>query len=351
MITPDDIRRQAGLRGEELLHAEKAAQQDELNYLSAAAFEQFDVRHEDLSRLNQLIDKRVGGKGALFQTVLISLFCGLFTGISVFFVIFHKNQTHPSVYQAIMPDEPGKSLNTVSAIDTVFPQPLQPVAPKEEEHYSSVSNQAQELVIPMESPEPMSSKSVNLPETRPDREEDIIFSFSPNAPVIFISNLKVTNYRLYYFKHSQSIDLSVNSGLAAQYESRASVEHVYLNHSESFLAHKIIQRAMKLFNTRQYTNCIEELEMLYEFNKNDANAQFYLGMCYYLTGKYTTAQLFFQKNLDNENNIFHQESDFYQAMCLLQTKQTDKALTQLQAIVNARGFYSERAQEVIVRQK
>ena len=351
MITPDDIRRQAGLRGEELLQAEKTAQQDELSYLSATAFEQFDVSHEDLSKLNRLIDKRAGGKGTLFQAVLISLFCGLFIGISIFFVIFHKNQIHPSVYQAVIPDEPKKTPNLVSATDTVFPQPVQVVAKKEEEHYSSVTNQAQEPVALMESPEPMSSKSVNLPEASPNQEEDIILSFSPNAPVIFISNLKVTNYRLYYFKHNQSVDLSVNSGLAAQYESKASIEQVYLNRSESFLAHKIVQRAMKLFNTKQYTNCIEELEMLYEFNKNDANAQFYLGMCYYLTGKYTTAQLFFQKNLDNENNIFHQESDFYQAMCFLQTKQTDKALAQLQAIVNAKGFYSERAQEVISRQK
>jgi hypothetical protein len=38
-------------------------------------------------------------------------------------------------------------------------------------------------------------------------------------------------------------------------------------------------------------------------------------------------------------------------MCLLQSKQTDKALAQLQSIVNGKGFYSERAQEVISNQK
>lgn len=351
MITPDDIRQQAGLKGEQRLQAEKAMQQDELSYLSSVAFEQFDVSRDDLNRLNRLIDKRAGGKGPALQAVLISLFCGLFIGISVFFVIFHKNQTHPSVYQAITPDEPKKAASPVLAADTVFPEPVQPIAKKEEEHFSSVSNQAQEPVAMMESPEPMSSKSVNLPEAAPAPEEDIILSFSPNAPVIFISNLKVTNYRLYYFKQNQSIDLSVNTGLPAQYDSKADIEHVYINRSESFLAHKIVQRAMKLFNAKHYTNCIEELNMLFEFNKNDANAQFYLGMCYYLTGKYNTAQLYFQKNLDNENNIFHQESDFYQAMCLLQTKQTDKALAQLQSIVNAKGFYSGRAQEVISKQK
>lgn len=351
MITPDDIRQQAGLSGEQRLRSQKAMQQDELSYLSGLAFEQFDVGKEELEKLNARIDKRVGGKGSYFQAVLISLFCGLFIGISIFFVLFHKSQTHPSVFQAIEPEKPKETMNAVTSTDTVFPEVMQALPQKEEEHYNSTVNQALEPAVVMEAPEPMSSKTVVLPETAPDKEEDIILTFSPNAPVVFISNLKVTNYRLYYFKQNESIDLSINTGLAAQYESKAHVENIYINRSESFLAHKIIQRAMKLFNAKHYTNCIEELTMLYEFNKDDANAQFYLGMCYYLTGKYSTAQIFFQKNLDNENNIFHQESDFYQAMCLLQTKQTDKALAQLQSIVNAKGFYSERAQEVISKQK
>lgn len=350
MITPDDIHQQAGLTGEERLRAQKAMQQDELSYLSGLAFEQFAVGKEEIDKLNRQIDKRAGGKGSYFQAVLISLFCGLFIGISIFFVLFHKSKTHPSVFQAIEPDKPKEALNTVNTSDTVFPEVVQAI-PKKEEHYNSTVNQAQEPAVLMESPEPMSIKAVDLPQTAPAQEEDIILSFSPNAPVVFISNLKVTNYRLYYFKQNESIDLSINTGLAAQYESKTHVENVYINRSDSYLANKIIQRAMKLFNGKYYVNCIEELTMLYEFNKGDANAQFYLGMCYYLTGKYSTAQVFFQKNLDNENNIFHQESDFYQAMCLLQTRQPDKGLAQLQSIVNAKGFYSERAQEVISKQK
>jgi tetratricopeptide (TPR) repeat protein len=309
------------------------------------------VHNEDLEKLNRLIDKKTGKAPGNFNTILVSLLSGLFIGVSIFFVIFQKSKTHPSVFQLQEPDQPKELRNISLATDTIFPETVQ-IAPKpEEEHYNSVINQAEEPVVIMESPEPMSSKAITLPETPVNEEEDIILSFSPNAPVVFISNLKVTNYRMYYFKQTQSIDLSVNTGVAAQYESNANVEHLYVNRSESYLANKIIQRAMKLFSTRHYVNCIEELDMLYQFNKNDANAQFYLGMCYYLTGKYTLAQSYFEKNLDNDNNIFHQESDYYQALCLLNTRQTDKALEQLQSIVNAKGFYSSRAQEVISKQK
>ena len=111
-----------------------------------------------------------------------------------------------------------------------------------------------------------------------------------HAPVIFIDNLKVTNYRLYYFKQSEAIDLSINTGVAAQYANKADVEKSVMNSSNTYLAHKVIRKAMKLFNTKNITNCIEEVTILYNYNKDDANAQFYLGMCYYQLGKYSIAQ-------------------------------------------------------------
>lgn len=351
MITPHDIRHVDGLTGEERLRTQKAMQQDDLSYLAALAFEQVEVSNEELNSLRSRIDQRSGGKGAAFQTVLIALFVGLFIGISVFFVIFHKNQTHPSVYQPLEPEPSTRSLNTPLASDTIFPVMPQPAPTEETEHFSSVNNQ-----VPVASPgapevaEQMSNNPVLLPEID-EPEEDIILSFSPNAPVIFISNLKVTNYRLYYFRQNQAVDLAINTGVAAQYESKADIERSYVNRSENFLAHKIIQRAMKLFSTKHYANCIEELTMLYEFNKSDANAQFYLGMCCYLSGKYPAAQAYFQKNLDNENNIFHQESDFYQALCFLQTNQKEKGTSQLKSIKDAKGFYSTRAQEVLASMK
>ncbi len=348
MITPNDINNDSHLSKEQRLKLEKMMQQDELNYLSSVAFEQFNVNNSDLDKIHQLIDKKTKGPSQSFNTAMISLLCGLFIGISVFFVIFQKSKTHASVFQFIEPDKAYTSLNKVTASDTVFPKIEQPVE-KIIEHYSTTIDQPEEAIT-VEAPETMSSKTITLPESNTETTEDIIFSFSPNAPVLFINNLKVANYRLYYFKQNQSINLSINTGLAAQYESNESIDKSRLNASDSYLAHKIIQHAMKLFNLKHYVNCIEELNLLYEFNKNDANAQFYLGMCYYLTGKYTLAQTYFQKNLDNDTNIFHQESEFYLAMCLLNTNETEKALEQLKSIVNSKGFYSLRAQDVMSKQ-
>ena len=348
MLNPKDISDHTSLPKEQQKALEKKMQQDDLSYLSSVAFEQFTVSYSDIEMLHKKIDKKTGRDFRSFNTVFVSVLCGLFIGISVFFVIFQKSKTHPSVFQSFDDEEQivKKLDNPVSATDTVFP--VIKSKPEIVEHYNTITNVAEKIET-VDLPEILPIQSATLPSEK-EEEKDIILQFIPNAPVIFINNLKVTNYRSYYFKRSEAIDLSLNTGLSAQYESAANIEHATLSRSNAYLAHKIIQKAMRLFNGKNIANCIEELNLLYTFNNDDANAQFYLGMCYYQTGKYALAQNFFQKNLDNENNIFHQESEFYTAMCLLNTKQTEEAIKQLQSIISNKGFYSVRAQEVLNKQ-
>jgi tetratricopeptide (TPR) repeat protein len=342
MLNPQDISNYNNLSKSEKQVLEKDMQHDDLSYLSSLAFEQFKVSDSEITKLNSLLDKKKGSSNSSFNTIFISLLCGLLIGISIFFVIFQKSKNHPSVYQSIEEEQAAKKLNNnVTETDTVFPV----IEHKVVEHYNTIAEKIEEEPI-SEMPEMLPSKPVSLPVIE-DKEEDIVFAFTPNAPVVFISNLKVTNYRMYYFRQSEAIDLSINTGVAAQYGSKAEIEKPMMNSSNTYLAHKVIAQAMRLFNSKHIVNCIEELAILYKYNKDDANAQFYLGMCYYQLNKFGIAETYFQKNLDNVNNIFHQESEFYQALCFLNLKQTDEAIKQLQTIVNNKGFYSERAKETI----
>lgn len=346
MLNPNDIIKYNKLTNEQKKALEKKMQATDLNYLSSVSFEQFNVTTHEIEELNQLVDRKTKGGSGVFNTVFISVLCGLFIGISIFFVIFQKSKNHPSVYQSIEEEKAQHKLeNFITAIDTVFPK----IETKNVEHYNTIVNNAVEMAEP-EMIETLPSKPLDVNLSEQENEKDIIFQFTPNAPTIFIHNLKITNYRLYYFKQNQSINLSSNLGLSAQYGNASDIEKTNLNTSNVQFAHKIIQKAMRLFNSKNNVNCIEELSVLYEYNPDDANAQFYLGMCYYQLGKYAIAQTYFQKNLDNLNNIFHQESEFYQALCLLNLKQTDEATKLLQYIANNKGFYSERAKETINKQ-
>lgn len=346
MLHPSDISNYKTSTKEKKHSIEKIMQETDLNYLSSVSFEQFDVSEKEIDQLNSLIDIKISRGPGSANTIFIALLCGLLIGISVFFVLFQKSKNHPSVYQSLDEEKAALALqNNISPHDTLFPVlKVKPV-----EHYRTIDNSAPDEQITEEPLEMLPSKPLTLSNEK-ETEEDIVFKFTPNAPVIFIHNLKVTNYRMYYFKYNESIDLSINMGLSAQYGSNADIERQQLNRSNSYFAHKIIQKAMWLFNSKNTVSCIEELSLLYDFNPDDANAQFYLGMCYYQLGKYSLANRYFQKNLDNINNIFHQESEFYQALCLLNTNQSSEAAKQLQNIISNKGFYSIRAKEILDKQ-
>jgi tetratricopeptide (TPR) repeat protein len=351
MININDINKQKALSNAEKQAFEKKMQQDDLSYLASVAFEQFAVNQVDIDGLHLLIDKKSKPSFNQFNTVFISVLCGLLIGVSVFFVIFQKNKTHPSVYQSFQEEvfNEHKLNKVVNAEDTLFPLISNDVKPNEIEHFT-INESAVNIEKTEEAPETLPTKKGSLDAIETEDNQELILQFIPNAPVVFINNMKVTNYRLYYFKRNEGINLAINTGVSAQYENSSNIERTILSKNSTYFAHKIIQRAMRLFNSKDYTSCIEELNLLYDYNKDDANAQFYLGLCYYQLGKHALAQSFFNKNLDNAINIFHQESEFYEALCLLKTNQLELGKIQLHRIVDNKGFYGDRAKEVLEKQ-
>ena len=315
MINSNDINNSQSLSNAEKRAFEKKTQQDELSYLSSVAFEQFGINHADIEGLNKRIDKKVKPNWTQFNTVFVSVLCGLLIGVSVFFVIFNKSKNHPSVYQQQQEEESVnyKTNPSINATDTVFPTMNQTKALKKVEHFNVNENTAVEQ-NDLESLEMLPKKTSPTELAEVDDNQELILQFIPNAPVVFISNMKVTNYKLYYFKRNEAVNLSVNTGVLAQYENNPNLENLAAQKNSAYFAHKIIQRAMRLFDSRDYIACSDELTFLYKFNKDDANAQFYLGLCYFQLGKFSIAQSFFNKNADNSINIFHQESAFYEAL-------------------------------------
>ncbi len=348
----------------DLFLLQKEEQKDELSYLSGLAFEQFVFDDNDLDSITQRINKKMENNVGLrrfdsaqrssqsqlgvkkqtgFTTVFISLLIGLFIGVSVFFVLFNKSKNHASVYQNLANENEllKKALNNrVVATDTVFNIP-QNSSTELKEHFTTQD----ELIIEpktVDEFENLEPKTVTLPVSDVELKDEITHSFIPNAPVLFISDLKVANYKTYYFKQNQSIDLALNNGLSAQYENESQLQKVQRNRNSNYFAHVMVQRAMKLFNQKQFDACIEELKGLYDYNKEDANAQFYLGMCYVEKQQYQQALILFENNLENDVNIFHQEAEYYKAICLLKTNKLEQAKQLFQKIKSNNGFYASR---------
>ncbi len=324
---------------------QKEFHDNDLNYLSSVAFENGSFSEADSNELTKLIDKRSGkssfGSGL---TIFLSLVCGIFIGITLFFVWDEKNKTNVSS------SEIGNSQKLVSPVvmptDAYFDSALANVinAPKKEHFNVSESGEQLNLLTPMENIDIKEINSINIKEQTLNSEE--ILNYIPNASVIFIHDLKVANYKNYYFKNNNNIDIRDN-GVSAQFANKEEVK-TNLNkrlEERDYYAHEIIKDAMQTFHKKQFTVCIDLLNFLYRYNKEDVNAQFYLGMSFYSLGDYNKAMSYFTKASDNKINIFLQEAEFYTALCYKNTNKITEANELFKQIIDKKMFYAERAKE------
>jgi hypothetical protein len=316
--------------------------EDDLKYLSSFAFEADAIKQEDLDDLNKAIDKRVSKP--FTRNRLISLGSAVLLGTILFFVWDHNNKKDTKTLGEITIKSPAISNSDI--VETIVPSSNSTVlaeksAPKE--HFNiSESGEHLNLSTPMEDLEIKDINSVEVkdPDFTPTEE---ILNYIPNSSVIYLHDLKIANYKNYYFKNNRNIDIRDN-GLSAQYASKEEVNNLNKRlQDQDYYAHEIIKDAMEAFNKKQYSASIELLDLLRNYNKDDVNAQFYLGMSYFYMGDYAKAKSYFEKATYNDINVFLQESEFYTALCLKKTGKTNEANELLKKIISKKLFYAERA--------
>ena len=66
-------------------------------------------------------------------------------------------------------------------------------------------------------------------------------------------------------------------------------------------------------------------------------------MSYYQTKNYIKALDYFERCIENANNTFLQEALYYQAVCLNESGNTEKASKLFKSIAEEGEFYSEKA--------
>jgi hypothetical protein len=321
--------------------------ENDLNYLSSFAFESNAIKQEDLDDLNKRIDQRVsGGKPKFNRNLFISLGSAIILGSAFFALWYNNNSNDQKIIEDIAIKTPAAS-NTEVIADAVEPSKTDNTTTKtaSKEHFNiSESGEHLNLSTPMED---LAIKDINSVEVKganytPSEE---ILNYIPNSSVIYLHDLKIANYKNYYFKNNRNIDVRDN-GLSAQYSNKDDANTLSKRlQDQDYYAHEIIKDAMGAFNKKQYAACIELLELLRGYNKEDVNTQFYLGMSNFYLGDYSKARTYFDKATNNDINVFLQESEFYTALCLKKTGKTTEANELFKKIAAKKLFYAQRATE------
>ncbi|MBK7310091.1 MAG: hypothetical protein IPI93_04695 [Sphingobacteriaceae bacterium] len=317
---------------------------NDLEHLADLGYDQFPGAEKDVEELKQKIKARAGARAITGNTFLV-IAISLFLGVTIFFAIYNAPILFPSRYESLAEkakqniiqqinldtiDVSGKT-KRIKAIPTEkFSEPL--------ELDSSVNfGKAEELEVINE---------ITVGENSVDHD-NLNLKYSPNAPYIYLYDLKIANYNGYYFKTPQRV--VVHGSLEANKDSRNHEDPATQMPYREYYLHDVIKDAMRSFKQKDYSQCITLLDLISDFSTNDVNCEFYRGMCYYYLQNYEAAYKQLKLSRVNKINVFEEETNFYLSLTCLKTSRDKEAMSLLENVVNNKGFYAKKAQEMMTK--
>jgi tetratricopeptide (TPR) repeat protein len=197
------------------------------------------------------------------------------------------------------------------------------------------------IIVPME---PIKSITPDLSPVA-DKINDVNVEPNFNADVIYIYDLKVTNYNFFYF-NSGIRSFEIKGHTPSYKENKESVTNIPEKDFEEIIAaDKVLKSALTYFSKGKYNKALVEFELLLENNPQDVNSLFYSAVSYYQIGKYDRTIKNLEAILGDQNNVFHPEAKWNLAMSHLKTGEKVKAKELFTEIAAGKGFYSKRATE------
>ena len=178
------------------------------------------------------------------------------------------------------------------------------------------------------------------------QETRLIHSRKPALPFKYILQYKVINYagrQNSYFRNPHT-----SQSLSPQFENIEAKKAHQLSEQRRGIPYEIfLEQALTYYKKQQYKEAIDHFQLIRSQYSEDGNALFYGALAYYHSGLNREAIQSFNSLLNAPYAVFDQEATFYLALSYLEEGEEEDANRYLQQIVNANGFYAERAKKLL----
>jgi tetratricopeptide (TPR) repeat protein len=105
--------------------------------------------------------------------------------------------------------------------------------------------------------------------------------------------------------------------------------------------------ALEFYNTHDYEKAAILFNKVLENKPNDMQTVLLKGVANFEEKKYPEAKQSFGKVIDDKNNLYIDQAQWYLALCYLNTNETDKAKQLFKLIVKEGGIYKDDAKKII----
>ncbi len=106
-----------------------------------------------------------------------------------------------------------------------------------------------------------------------------------------------------------------------------------------------LDNAMKKFKSPYYSAALADYEIILQQYPDDLNALFYGGLCNYHLKKYDKAITNLDQVINNSVDLFFEEAEWYKALSLINASKKDEAKALLEKIEKTGGFYKKDAEK------
>jgi TolA-binding protein len=334
------------INGDERGHIYMHISNCELCACAVNGFSAYPFASDELVAIHREIDAKTNATAAnlltfarvfiagisLLSIAGISVICENITQKSAPITTIKNNSVTPQLLIPESHEEKNASKEEISSVTKTFKKIVNVIQYEKFER----------AITPVEQLDPI--KPGRVSEASLKTEMEIIAPhFNPDA--IYIYDLKVSDYNRLYFNRIQPGGSLFRTHTPVFKENKKSAADELGPEQRIIPADRVLKQGLACFNKQQFSNAIEQFGLLLENNPQDVNAQFYSALAFYNLDKTNKSIEYLNKVLNNSNDTFYPEAQWYLALLTLKTGNKEHAKELLERIVSGKGFYSRRAAE------
>jgi tetratricopeptide (TPR) repeat protein len=114
---------------------------------------------------------------------------------------------------------------------------------------------------------------------------------------------------------------------------------------------RLYQEARLRYEAGQFQEAITLFEKLLKSDPADMATTLYSGISYMEVNRYNEADKSFSKIIDQNDNLFIEQAEWYLGFCYLMTNETEKARTQFEKIAGSNSSYKDHASHILKKLK
>jgi tetratricopeptide (TPR) repeat protein len=113
--------------------------------------------------------------------------------------------------------------------------------------------------------------------------------------------------------------------------------------SASSAENELMENAIASYSAKEYEKAITYLEQIINSDRNDMESVFMHGMANMEVKNYPVASGSFTRVIEHNDNLYLEDAEWYLGLCYMMTGNSEKALSQFTSIASSESRYSRKA--------